>query len=103
METRHGLSDLLLHQGCDGDRGLMVSQQYGRGTDEPVSAWWPEFAQHNKHETTLSDLMAHRAGLPVLERPVSVAQAADPAAMADLLAHQYPLWPPGGPNMVITL
>src|SRR3546814_8256472 len=39
--------------------------------------------------------MAHRAGLPVLERPVSVAQAADPAAMADLLAHQTPLWQPG--------
>lgn len=82
-------------KGVTATAALMVSQQYGRGTDEPVSAWWPEFAQHNKHETTLSDLMAHRAGLPVLERPVSVAQAADPAAMADLLAHQYPLWPPG--------
>ncbi len=73
----------------------MVAQECGQGIDEPVSAWWPDFARHDKHETTLSDLMAHRAGLPVLERPVSAAEAADPAAMADLLARQSPLWQPG--------
>ncbi len=82
-------------KGVTATAALMVAQQCGRGADEPVSAWWPEFAQHDKHETTLSDLMAHRAGLPVLELPVSVAQAADPAAMADLLARQCPLWQPG--------
>lgn len=82
-------------KGVTATAALMVAQQCGPDTDEPVSAWWPEFAQHDKHKTTLSDLMAHRAGLPVLERPVSVAQAADPAAMADLLASQSPLWRPG--------
>ncbi|CAN7449686.1 serine hydrolase domain-containing protein [Mycolicibacterium frederiksbergense] len=82
-------------KGVTATAALMVAQQHGRGTDEPVSTWWPEFAQHDKRQTTLADLMAHRAGLPVLERPVSVAQAADPAAMADLLAHQTPLWQPG--------
>ncbi|MEW2484312.1 serine hydrolase domain-containing protein [Mycobacterium sp. NPDC049093] len=82
-------------KGVTATAALMVAQQCGRGVDEPVSSWWPEFAQHDKHETTLSDLMAHRAGLPVLERPVSVAQAANPAAMADLLAGQHPLWQPG--------
>lgn len=74
---------------------LMVAQQSGSGPDEPVSSWWPEFAQDDKHQTTLVDLLTHRAGLPVLERPVSVAEAADPAAMADLLARQRPLWPIG--------
>ncbi|MGV0784727.1 serine hydrolase domain-containing protein [Mycolicibacterium sp. XJ775] len=82
-------------KGVTATAALMVVQQCGHGADDPVSAWWPEFAQHDKHETTLSDLMAHRAGLPVVERPVSVAQAADPAAMADLLAGQSPLWQPG--------
>ena len=81
-------------KGVTATAALMVAQQRGYGADEPVSAWWPEFAQHDKHEITLSDLLAHQAGLPVLERPVSVAQAADPAAMADLLAHQRPLWRP---------
>lgn len=74
---------------------LLVAQQQGLGTDEPVSAWWPEFAQHGKDGTSLSDLMTHRAGLPVLERPVSVAASADAAAMADLLARQRPIWAPG--------
>ncbi|MGW0158986.1 serine hydrolase domain-containing protein [Mycobacterium sp. NPDC003323] len=74
---------------------LMVAQQHGLSADEPVGGWWPEFAEHGKHDTTLADLIAHRAGLPVLERPVSAAQAADPAAMADLLADQRPLWQPG--------
>lgn len=82
-------------KGVTATAALMVAQQRGHGADEPVSAWWPEFAQHDKHETTLSDLMSHRAGLPVLERPVSAAQTTDPAAMADLLAGQSPLWRPG--------
>src|SRR3546814_13751084 len=73
-------------KGVTATAALMVAQQHGRGTDEPVSTWWPEFAQHDKRQTTLADLMAHRAGLPVLERPVSVAQAADPAATADLFS-----------------
>lgn len=82
-------------KGVTATAALLVAQQYGHSSDEPVSAWWPEFAQHDKHEITLGDLMTHRAGLPVLEHPVSVAQAADPAAMADLLAGQRPLWQPG--------
>lgn len=82
-------------KGVTATAALMVAQKYGHDADEPVSSWWPEFAQHDKHETTLSDLMTHRAGLPVLKHPVSVADAADPAAMADLLAGQSPLWQPG--------
>ncbi|MEV0674640.1 serine hydrolase domain-containing protein [Mycobacterium sp. NPDC050441] len=82
-------------KGVTATAALMVAQQCGHGVDDPVSAWWPEFAQHDKHETTLGDLMAHQAGLPVLECQVSVAQAADPAAMAGLLAGQSPLWQPG--------
>ncbi len=82
-------------KGVTATAALMVAQQRGHGADEPVRTWWPEFAQHGKHDTTLGDLMAHRAGLPVLERPVSAADAADPAAMADLLAGQSPLWQPG--------
>lgn len=82
-------------KGVTATAALMVAQEHGHEADEPVSAWWPEFAQHDKHETTLTDLLAHRAGLPVVEHPVSVARAADHPAMADLLARQRPLWEPG--------
>ncbi len=82
-------------KGVTATAALMVAQQRGGGLDEPVGSWWPEFAQCGKREITLVDLMTHRAGLPVLERPVSATEAADPAAMAALLAHQRPIWPLG--------
>ncbi|MEH3128660.1 MAG: serine hydrolase [Mycolicibacterium neoaurum] len=82
-------------KGVTATAALMVAQQRGSRVDEPVCSWWPEFAQCDKRETTLRDLMTHRAGLPVLERKVSAADAANPALMADLLAQQHPVWPPG--------
>ncbi|WP_040811284.1 serine hydrolase domain-containing protein [Nocardia concava] len=63
--------------------------------DAPVSTWWPEYACAGKESTTLVDFLTHRAGLPVLERPVSAAEAADPEFIATLLAAQTPLWEPG--------
>jgi CubicO group peptidase (beta-lactamase class C family) len=40
-------------------------------------------------------MLTHRAGLPAFDRAVSAADAADPAAMATLLASQSPVWEPG--------
>jgi CubicO group peptidase (beta-lactamase class C family) len=74
---------------------LRVAQETGIDWDEPVSAWWPAFAVAGKEATTLADLLTHRAGLPAFERPVTAAEAADPAAMAALLAPQHPIWEPG--------
>src|SRR3546814_10596894 len=48
-------------KGVTATAALMVAQQHGRGTDEPVSTWWPEFAQHDKrseeHTSELQSLM----------------------------------------------
>jgi CubicO group peptidase (beta-lactamase class C family) len=74
---------------------LHLAQQTGARWDEPVAAWWPEYAVAGKEATTLADLLTHRAGLPAFERPVTAAEAADPAAMAALLAPQRPAWEPG--------
>jgi CubicO group peptidase (beta-lactamase class C family) len=74
---------------------LRVAQETGTGWDEPVTAWWPEYAAAGKGTTTLADLLTHRAGLPAFDRPVTAAEAADPAAMAALLAQQHPSWEPG--------
>ncbi|GAA4728034.1 serine hydrolase domain-containing protein [Phytohabitans rumicis] len=74
---------------------LRVAQETGTGWDAPVAAWWPEYAIAGKEATTLADLLTHRAGVPAFDRPVTVAEAADPAAMAALLAPQYPAWEPG--------
>jgi CubicO group peptidase (beta-lactamase class C family) len=74
---------------------LRVAQETGVGLDEPVTTWWPEYAGEGKAATTLADLLAHRAGLPALDRPVTPAEAADPGAMAARLARQRPEWEPG--------
>ena len=74
---------------------LRVAQDLGAEWDEPVATWWPEYAVAGKQATTLADLLTHRAGVPAFDRPVTVTEAADPAAMAALLAQQQPVWEPG--------
>ncbi|WP_157253457.1 serine hydrolase domain-containing protein [Nonomuraea typhae] len=58
----------------------------------PVTRFWPEFATP---ATTVEHLLAHQAGLPVVEDPVPVEEFADLPAIADRLARQRPLWEPG--------
>ena len=53
------------------DRGLV-------GLDEPVASVWPDYGTPGKLETTVRDLLAHRAGLPAFPEP-----RPDPAAWAD--------------------
>ncbi|RCV53307.1 serine hydrolase domain-containing protein [Marinitenerispora sediminis] len=74
---------------------LRVAERGGHDLSAPVASWWPEFGTAGKERTTGEHLLSHQAGLPVFDRPVSVAEAADPAAMADLLAAQRPRWEPG--------
>jgi CubicO group peptidase (beta-lactamase class C family) len=74
---------------------LRVARDAGAGWDDRVATWWPEYATAGKEATTLADLLTHRAGLPAFDRPVTAAEAADPAATAALLAGQRPVWEPG--------
>jgi CubicO group peptidase (beta-lactamase class C family) len=63
--------------------------------DGPVAAWWPEFATAGKDVVTAAHLLSHQGGLPALDTPVSVADAADAGAVAAMLAAQEPVWEPG--------
>jgi CubicO group peptidase (beta-lactamase class C family) len=63
--------------------------------DARVTDWWPGFGAHGKEAATGVHLLSHQAGLPAFAAPVAVAEAADPAAMADRLAGQAPDWTPG--------
>ena len=59
-----------------------------------ITAHWPEFAAHGKHETTVRHALAHLAGVPMAE--MAPARAVyDPDRLASALAGQQPLWPPG--------
>lgn len=74
---------LLLHQ-----RGLL-------DLDAPVGAYWPQFKAAGKERALVRDLLAHRAGVPVLDRPLTPAEAADPDLGAAAVAAQAPVWEPG--------
>lgn len=74
---------------------LLLAERGAYDVDGPVTAWWPEFGAHGKDAATAAHLLSHQAGLPAFDRPVSAEEAADPKALADLLAAQAPEWAPG--------
>jgi CubicO group peptidase (beta-lactamase class C family) len=57
-----------------------------------VAEFWPEFAQAGKSEITLTQLLAHQAGLCAFDASVDVL---DYPAVIAALEKQVPLWPPG--------
>jgi len=63
--------------------------------DEPVASYWPEFAQRDKATVTVRQLLAHEAGLPVIDRRLDLATIADRESLGTVLAAQRPTWPPG--------
>lgn len=74
---------LLLHQ-----RGLL-------DLDAPVASYWPEFKAGGKEKTLVRDLLAHRAGVPALDRGLTVAEASDGVSGARAVAAQRAFWEPG--------
>ncbi|MER5473657.1 serine hydrolase domain-containing protein [Streptomyces sp. NPDC002685] len=74
---------------------LLLGQRGHLDLDAPVGAYWPEYKAHGKEHTRVRHLLAHRAGVPVLDRPLTPAEAADPDLAAAALAAQTPVWQPG--------
>ncbi|MFF9982702.1 serine hydrolase domain-containing protein [Streptomyces erythrochromogenes] len=74
---------LLLHQ-----RGLL-------DLDAPVGGYWPEFKAGGKERILVRDLLAHRAGVPALDRGLTAAEAADGVSGPHAVAAQHPFWEPG--------
>ncbi|MFD9001977.1 serine hydrolase domain-containing protein [Streptomyces sp. NPDC059582] len=74
---------------------LLLHQRGALDLDAPVGTYWPEYKAAGKERTLVRDLLAHRAGVPVLDRPLSSAEAADPDLGAAAVAAQAPVWEPG--------
>ncbi|MBU3665849.1 MAG: beta-lactamase family protein [Chthoniobacterales bacterium] len=71
---------------------LHALQTAGIGLETPVAEVWPEFGAAGKEQITLAQLLAHRAGMAVLER--EGLHVSDLEAVAAALAAQHPNWPP---------
>ncbi|HEV8559714.1 MAG TPA: serine hydrolase domain-containing protein [Actinophytocola sp.] len=63
--------------------------------DAPVAEYWPEFAAQGKADVPVRWALCHRAGVPAIDAPLTLAEvlAWDPVVAA--VAAQCPEWPPG--------
>jgi CubicO group peptidase (beta-lactamase class C family) len=67
-------------------------QEAGVGLDSRISDFWPEFAQGEKREITLGQLLSHRSGLCALND--AKLQMLDKDGIVRCIEKQYPLLPP---------
>ncbi|MFI7403376.1 serine hydrolase domain-containing protein [Streptomyces sp. NPDC049541] len=75
---------------------LLLLQQRGElDLDAPVGEYWPEFKTAGKERTRVWHLLAHRAGVPVLDHPLTPSDALDPHRGPEAVAAQTPAWEPG--------
>ena len=75
---------------------LLVLHQRGElDLEAPVGHYWPGFKAHGKERLLVRHVLNHRAGLPVLDDPLTPAEAADPPRAAEAVAAQAPAWEPG--------
>lgn len=60
-----------------------------------VADIWPEFAAGGKAAVTVGQLLAHQAGIPANDVPLTPALIADPMELAEAIAPQPAEWQPG--------
>ena len=63
--------------------------------DRPTAWYWPEFAAQGKADIPVRGLLSHRAGLPIIDNPMPLADLLAWDPMAAALAAQRPAWEPG--------
>jgi CubicO group peptidase (beta-lactamase class C family) len=73
----------------------LLAQRGVLDLDAPVVDLWPEFAAGGKERLTTRDLLGHRAGLPVVDGPITPDEVLAWHPVVERLAAQTPLWPPG--------
>lgn len=87
FSTTKGVTSTVMH--VLADRGLI-------GYDEPVAAFWPEFAARGKGEITVRQLLSHAAGLhnvrDLVRKPDDLL---DHVGMSERLAAAPAAWAPG--------
>ncbi|MGY4969380.1 serine hydrolase domain-containing protein [Streptomyces nigrescens] len=74
---------------------LLLHQRGQLDLDAPVGTYWPEFKAAGKERVLVRHLLSHRAGLPVLDTPLTPDQAIDGGSGPAALAAQAPAWEPG--------
>ena len=85
MSTTKGVVAMAAH---------MLAQEGKLDFDAPVVEYWPEFAGAGKAGIPVRWLFSHRAGLPAIDRPLTIDDVYAWKPVVDALAAQRPLWEP---------
>jgi len=88
----------IVYSATKGLAAMTLAIAHSRGWldyEEHVCTYWPEFAQQGKEQITVRQLLAHQAGLYVLDEPLDRSLVADLDRLAVVLARQKPAWEPG--------
>jgi CubicO group peptidase (beta-lactamase class C family) len=74
---------------------LMAAESGSLDLDAPVARYWPEFAANGKDETTVRQVLSHRAGLAWPADDLTIEQLQAWTPVTESLARQRPAWEPG--------
>jgi len=77
---------------------LMLVERGLLDLEAPIESVWPDFAEGGKGHVSIGDSLAHVAGVPGIERSISVEEIQDPILMARYVAAQHPITPIGVPS-----
>ncbi len=66
--------------------------------DQKVSTYWPAFAQNGKEHITVRQLLAHQAGLCLLDKKIPLSRMNDFDYVKSKLECAKPMWEPGSRN-----
>src|SRR6516225_9156246 len=89
---------VVVHSATKGLAAMTLAIAHSRGWldyEQPVSRYWPEFAQQRKERITVRQLVAHQAGLFAFDEPVDRSVVADLDRLAVVMARQKSAWEPG--------
>jgi CubicO group peptidase (beta-lactamase class C family) len=73
----------------------LLSQRGELDVDTPVATYWPEFAQNGKESIPVRWLLCHKAGLPVIDKELSIEEVLAWQPLIEALEVQAPVWEPG--------
>lgn len=73
----------------------LLAQQGKLDLDAPVADYWPEFARHGKEGITTRMVLAHTAGIPLVERQLTFEELTAWTPVIRALEEQKPSGSPG--------
>ena len=61
----------------------------------PIARYWPEFAAAGKRDIPVEQILAHRAGIPIVDSEPTLEQVLAWDPIIEAIARQRPAWEPG--------